>query len=152
MPFQFFLPAFICPDHADKNAKWAKTLEENIKKIYDQYARLPHLKTAKGISPPLFVLPKMINSMIVEMKKSGKSEAIAFFEAIVSFWRTTYWYFNKDKKILEKGIADLKGFIEDRDKRLKQYFPDAGVIFGMFMCLTDKVDSTKFLDAYWEES
>jgi hypothetical protein len=42
--------------------------------------------------------------MIVEMKKSSKSEAIAFFEALVSFWRTLYWYVNSDKKVMEEGV------------------------------------------------
>ena len=96
----------------------------------------------------------MINSMIVEMKKAGgaKSEAISFFEALTSFWRTLYWYVNSDKAIADKGVKELNGFINDRKNRLKSSFPDAGVIYGLFMVLYEKVDSVKFLDAYWEES
>jgi hypothetical protein len=46
----------------------------------------------------------------------------------------------------------LKTFINDRDKRIKDNYPDAGVVYGLFMVLYDKVDKVAFLDAYFEES
>lgn len=92
----------------------------------------------------------MINSMIVEMKNSGKAEAIAFFQALCSFWRSLY-YFLQDPAIKQAAVKEIKDFISNKKMRLKGPTADVGVIYGLWMGLQDTIDGSEFLDAYFDE-
>ena len=65
--FQFFLPAFICPQHAVNNKNWIDTFKELVLDINKSTINVSKKEVM------ITVLPKIINSMIVEMKKCEKA-------------------------------------------------------------------------------
>lgn len=105
----------------------------------------------------LEVFPRLINQMIVEMMRpdAEKSEAIATFEAMCSFWRTLRWLVDT-RATLSKRIGQmLAAFTTDEMNRHKDKTPDLGVILVLFSAcqgFEGCPSRTTFIDSYVDEN
>lgn len=90
--------------------------------------------------------------MLVEICKQTKQESIGYFEALCSFWRTLYQMIIKNEGIRNKAHKMIEDFISDEKQRHKDVIPDVGVLLALFTTVKDKFDTTKFIDAYIDES
>jgi len=150
--FTHFLPAFINKNHA-MNAKWRELTMQCLQKLA---AALPRPRDGQpSIDPVLDVLPNLINSMIVEIMSGDRAAAIAFFEALCSFWRTLRYFLFEDEqaqKFSKKAMKKLKAFCTTVQGKHKNKVPDVGQLLALWTCLTDRVSEATFVDAYVEES
>jgi ubiquitin-protein ligase len=154
--FTHFIPAWINPKHAAESADWVKRVRASIT------ALAPHVGLSAKSSKSemvLTVLPKLINSMVVEINKGDKASAILFFEAMSSFWRTLRWFITEDAAIRASAEAMVKAFITDEQKRHKDRVPDVGQFLALATALTDSIGSMgdfggmgAFIDAYLDEN
>jgi len=150
--FTHFLPAFINKNHA-MNANWRKLTMDCLKALA---AALPRPRDGQpSIDPVLDVLPNLINSMIVEIMSGDRAAAIAFFEALCSFWRTLRYFLFEDEeaqKYSRKAMKKLKAFCTTSEGKHKNKVPDVGQLLALWTCLTDRVSEATFVDAYVSES
>ena len=147
--FEMFLPAFINPAHAYQNPKWTNLLNASLMKMGKLYNCLTLEESA------LSVFPKLINTMLAEIMSpaTSKSAAIAFFEALLSFWRTFHYLLSNNKKMAVKCQKILRNFVEHEDCRLKSVTPDVGALFAMYACCPSGAPSYQsFLAAYVDEA
>ena len=98
------------------------------------------------------MLPALINSMVVEINRGDKASAIAFFEALSSFWRALHWCVTTDDTLRAEAVRTVQSFIEDRAARHKRAVPDVGCLLALATALIGEYDRAKFVDAYLDES
>jgi ubiquitin-protein ligase len=148
--FTHFIPAWINPTHAAKNKEWIERVRASIEAL----APLVGLDAkASKLEMVLAVLPKLINSMVVEINKGDRASAILFFEAMSSFWRTLRWFVTENATIRELAEAKVKAFIADETNRHKDRVPDVGQFLALTTALTDSIGSMEeFIDAYLDEN
>lgn len=162
VPFTHFLPAFITPFHVERNdwegkmrhnlCELALSMDKGLWKALKQGKR--EVDFAESV---ITVLPNLINTMIVEIMKSQKAGAIAFFEALCSFWRTLRYFVTTTPSVHAAARNRLNNFVTSRAARHKDYVPDLGQLLALSTAMTvdgNDLDhsATAFIDAYLEES
>lgn len=144
-PFTNYLPAFICPKHSILNPKWVQLCEDSIH-------GLGQMINASSKEEVITVLPKIMNSMIVEMKKSAKAQAILYFEGLCNIWRMLYWFVST-KKDLQKIVLDkINKFTQSENERHKDKVPDLGLFLALYTSVSDQINYEKFVDALLDEN
>jgi len=134
--FTHWIPAYINAEHADK--RWEQLLQQSIQ----------HLGGGA-----LKVLPQLINSMVVQIMKGDKAAAIAFFEALCSFWRTLFHVMQAAPHLRKQAETLLEGFASDKAQRHKDVVPDVGQLLAMFTACNTGVEAReRFTDAYLDEN
>jgi ubiquitin-protein ligase/uncharacterized membrane protein YgcG len=150
VPFTHFIPAWINPRHAAESKDWIQRTRSSICAL----APLVGLNASTAKSEMVVtVLPRLINSMVVEINRGDKASAILFFEAMASFWRTLRWFITEDATIRAAAEARVKAFVADEQKRHKDVVPDIGQLLALATALTDSIgDMEQFVDAYLDEN
>jgi len=148
-PFEEFLPAFINPVHASKSKQWVTRLKATVLKLGTLYG----VSTLQEAS--LSVFPKLINTMLVDIMspETSKSAAIAYFEALLSFWRTFHFLLTSDKLMASQCRERLNSFVNDVKQRYKSATPDVGALFAMYASCPGGAPAFKdFIAAYVDEA
>lgn len=147
--FEYFLPAFINPQHASDNQVWRQTMDKSIQKIGQLYGA-HNLQDAVVI-----ILPRLINTMVVDIMKpeTPKAAALAMFEVLCSLWRTFYYYIQTNS-IIEKKVSDnISSFTRQEKNRQKNACPDIGALLACFTaCPPETVTLQEFAKAYIDEN
>jgi len=147
--FTHFIPAFINPQHASNNPQWVRRTKQSL----EQSARACSGGVGSDDVPPaLQVLPALINSMVVEINRGDKASAIAFFEALCSFWRTLRWYIVVDTALSKDAVGRVQRFIDTPAARHKNNVPDVGALLALATSLVGAFSLESFIDAYLDES
>ena len=160
--FQYFLPAFINPDHSINNPLWQKLMKSAVVKmgrvLYD---------TEFPAEAAYYIFPKLINTMVVEIMKDpedetpiewnyeqesyetfmkkqtdyqnslarvSKAASTSYFEALCSFWRSYYWISQTvcSANLLPNSLKIVKDFVQKESSRLKSEVPDLGCLITVF--------------------
>lgn len=104
----------------------------------------------------LWIFPRVLNGLLVDLfdEKVKKTAAIAYFEALVNFWRT-FRQLVMDDNSLQKMLVDrLQDFVRRPAARHKDNTPDVGMILSMFIAATGLPDVPQlgdFVLPYYEE-
>ena len=149
LPFEAFLPAFINPKHSCTSQDWVTRLQQVVHALGKHY-------NCKNLNESaLAVFPKLINTLLVEIMSpdTPKSMAIAYFEALLSFWRTFYFLMVRVPAMAQACCERLHAFTTDEAQRLKAVTPDVGALFALFACCPSKQPSFQdFIAAYVDEA
>lgn len=141
-PFTDFIPAFICPEHAEQPKWYAK---------FKEYTDFILLMTP-DVSP-YQVLCRLMTTMTVETMKGEKHAALSFFEAYCSFWRSLrYLLTKKDVEGGKKMTQKIKDFVYKERCRGKDVTPDVGILLALYTVLPESCPRQDFIDAYLDES
>jgi len=147
--FELFMPAFINPKHSCQDATWRRRIKETVLRLGKLYGCHTLEKAA------LSVFPKLINTMLVEIMdpQTSKSAAIAYFEALLSFWRTFHYLLKTFKLMNANCQRILRDFVNDEKHRLKSVVPDVGALFAMYACCPDGAPAfSDFVAAFTDEA
>jgi uncharacterized membrane protein YgcG len=148
-PFQTFLPAFINPKHASSNPAWVRRLHVVVLELGKHYNCVGLAASA------LSVFPKLINTLLVEIMspETPKTAAIAYFEALLSFWRTFHFLLVSDSTMADACRRRLEAFTTTESQRFKAVNPDVGALFALFAsCPSGGPSFPDFLAAYVDEA
>ena len=149
LPFEAFLPAFINPKHSCTSQDWVTRLQQVVHALGKHY-------NCKNLNESaLAVFPKLINTLLVEIMSPAtpKSMALAYFEALLSFWRTFYFLMVRVPAMAQACCERLHAFTTDEAQRLKAVTPDVGALFALFACCPSKQPSFQdFIAAYVDEA
>jgi len=150
--FEFFLPVWINEQHAGNSNAWKDALRSSYMKIGQEA-----LSVYQEEDCILQVFPRLINQMIVEMMKpdTGKSEAIATFEALCNFWRTLRWLVDTSAVLRARLQKTLQSFVSSEAHRHKDVTPDLGmtlVMYSVFQGYEGCPTRVQFVDAYLTEN
>jgi ubiquitin-protein ligase/uncharacterized membrane protein YgcG len=153
--FTHFFPAFINPEHANKNPEWIQCFNTSVHALSSTQAHMNTPKVKAEFSA-LVVVPKLMNMLLVEMMNGSKVESICFFEAFCSLWRTLVWVVDTDAGGTRIGIGKaaremVKEFIGSESERHKDVCPDVGQMLALFTA-TVPAGIAEFVDAYIDES
>eukprot|EP00750_Incisomonas_marina_P008847 INCI15716.1.p1 GENE.INCI15716.1~~INCI15716.1.p1 ORF type:complete len:568 (-),score=95.02 INCI15716.1:1653-3356(-) len=147
--FELFLPAFINPAHASNSPAWVRRLKASVL----QMGKLYNCSTISDAA--LAVFPKLINTMLADIMspETSKSAAIAYFEALLSFWRTFHFLLTQNKLMASECRQRLRSFVDVEKCRLKSVTPDVGALFAMYACCPDGAPKfADFIAAYVDEA
>jgi len=129
--FNMFLPLILCPDHA-KRAR--KTLVESLRKI----ANKKELTSIPDVV--LYVLPKLMNTMIVSMMQGKTDETKFYVESFISerallgycsFHHMLLFFANEYPAIQTRIDSIVEKFMASPDDQQKSVVPDLGEFLAL---------------------
>ena len=147
--FQYFLPAWINPKHAEEKQEWVKLIHESLTTL----GKAMNLTNIDDIV--LKIYPELINSLVVSMMDatSDVSASLKMFRCILNLWRTFYFLSFDDQRVRNTALRIVRTFISREDSRRKQTTPNIGYVLAMATILhpDEDIDWSDFVSAYLDE-
>jgi ubiquitin-protein ligase len=174
-PFEYFLPAYICPTHSTESLltcgrDWEQCIAKSIIQIGNVIRGIKERKIDIGKGPIDLVAMKenpnfanfvlriysdIINSLVVKIMQpeSDVRASERVFRILMDCWRALYWFKQNYACVKAAVVSRVKSFTEQPTRRSKNVEANIGCLLALRTVVSDdEVPLLSFFHAYLEES